>query len=336
MATWGWPCAWPRSLADGGYLLDGAPSGEAPFHRHLAQGALDGAARWIEAEDGVRLRAVSWGREARKGTVLLFTGRTEYAEKYGRLAGDLAALGYATLTVDWRGQGLSDRLRAERSLGHVGRFADYQRDVRALLAHGRALSLPEPWVLLSHSMGGCIALRSLKEGLDVRGAVFSAPMWGLQMTAALKPVAWSVTSVGRGFGLGHLLTPGQEAVSYLLRCDFADNTLTSDRTTFEWLRSQLAAEPELALGGPSLHWLNEALREMRRLMSGPAPRVPALGLVGTEELIVDPSRIRRRFADWPGARLVQVPAARHEVLMETPAIRSRVLSEIAAFLAQNV
>ena len=98
------------------------------------------------------------------------------------------------------------------------------------------------------------------------------------------------------------------------------------------MRGHLATEPALALGGPSLHWLNEALREMRRLMAAPAPRVPALAFLGSEETIVDPERIRRKFADWPGSRLVTLPTARHEVLMETPAIRSRVLDGIGEFL----
>ncbi len=319
-------------MPDGSPLIEGAA---APLHRHLAEGPADGAARWIRAADGVRLRAVSWGRDAGRGTVLLFAGRTEYAEKYGRVAADLRARGYAVLAVDWRGQGLSDRLRAERSLGHVGRWEDYQLDVEALVAHGRALGLPEPWFLLAHSMGGCIGLRSLKEGLPVRAAAFSAPMWGIRMTAALKPVAWSVSSASRVVALSHLLTPGQEAASYILRADLAGNPLTGDRETFDWMKAQVAAVPELALGGPSLHWLNEALREMRRLMAKPAPGVPALALVGSEEVIVDPGRIRRRLAGWAGARLVTLPSARHEVLMETPAIRSRAMAEIAGHFAAH-
>ena len=317
-------------MPDGALLL--GEQGPAPFFSHLAQGPEDGEADWIAARDGVRLRAVSWGRDAVRGTVLLFNGRTEYAEKYGRAASDLAARGYATLTVDWRGQGLSDRLRTERALGHVRSFADYQLDVAAVVAHGRALGLPEPWFLLAHSMGGTVGLRSLLESLPVRAAVFSAPMWGIQMTAALKPVAWSVSSMSRAFAFSHLLTPGQEAANYLLRCDFAENTLTGDRETFEWMRGHLATEPALALGGPSLHWLNEALREMRRLMAAPAPRVPALAFLGSEETIVDPERIRRKFADWPGSRLVTLPTARHELLMESPDIRSRVLDGIGEFL----
>ncbi|WP_210527897.1 alpha/beta fold hydrolase [Rubellimicrobium arenae] len=307
----------------------------APLHAVLAQGPRDGAARWILTGDGLRLRAVHWNRTGPRGTVLLFSGRTEYAEKYGRIAADLARLGFASLVVDWRGQGLSDRLRADRALGHVEHFSDYQRDVAAMVAHGREIGLPEPWFLLAHSMGGAIGLRSLLEGLPVRAAVFSAPMWGIQMTGALKPVAWSVSEVGRQLGLGHLLTPGQEPMCYITRCDFAGNTLTSDRETFEWIKGQVVAEPELGLGGPSLHWLNEALREMRRLMSARAPETPTLAFIGTDEIIVDPGRVHRRIATWPGARLVTIPTARHEVLMETPAIRARVLREIDAHFREN-
>ena len=73
-------------MPDGAFLLDGDL---APFHRTLAQGPEYGSAQWVTAEDGVRLRAVSWGRDAPRGTVLIFSGRTEYAEKYGRVAAEL-------------------------------------------------------------------------------------------------------------------------------------------------------------------------------------------------------------------------------------------------------
>jgi lysophospholipase len=68
-------------------LLDGTAT-EVPFHRHLAQGPGGRGVVAAHADD-VRLRAVAWGRERGEGTVLLFNGRTEYAEKYGRVAADL-------------------------------------------------------------------------------------------------------------------------------------------------------------------------------------------------------------------------------------------------------
>jgi lysophospholipase len=321
MATWGRPCGSPRPL------LDGLTEVRAPFHRRLAGGAAE--ARWLVLPDGVRLRAVHWRRGAPRGTVLIFTGRTEYAEKYGRVAGSLAARGYAVLTVDWRGQGLSDRLRGgDRSLGHVGRWSDYQRDVGALVAHGRELGLTDPRFLLAHSMGGAIGLRALIEGLPVKAAAFSAPMWGFQVGVALKPAAWPPVPLGRG--LTGLLAAPQEAEALPLGQGFAENLLTSDRETWDWLRSQVSEVPDLRIGMPTLTWLNEAVREMWRLMAGPVPELPVLGLMGTEELVVDPGRIRRRLGDWPGARLVTLEGARHEVLMERPEIRDRALEEVLA------
>ena len=56
-----------------------------------------------KTRDGVRLRAGLWHREAEAGTVLLFPGRTEYVEKYGRAARHFAARGLATMA--WTGAG---------------------------------------------------------------------------------------------------------------------------------------------------------------------------------------------------------------------------------------
>ncbi|NAZ35492.1 alpha/beta fold hydrolase [Rubellimicrobium sp. CFH 75288] len=310
---------------------DASPA--APFRADLAEGPPGACPALIAADDGVRLRAVHWSPPAPRGTVLLFSGRTEYCEKYGRVAADLWRAGWAVLTIDWRGQGLSARLRPGRALGHVGRFADYQRDVAALTGHARRLGLPEPWVLLAHSMGGAIGLRALMEGLPVRAAAFSAPMWGIRMRGAVRPFAWSLSATARRVGLGHVLAPGQAAASYVLVAPFEGNALTGDRDHWDYMRRQVEAEPDLALGGPSLHWLNEALLEMRALARCPSPAVPALGLVGSEEAVVEPRRIRARFARWEGGRLIEMEGARHEILMERPAIREPALAAILGLFA---
>jgi lysophospholipase len=90
----------------------------APFHADVADAPEGGVCRWLTTADGVRLRACFW-REGGRGTVLLFSGRTEYAEKYGPAARELAVRGFAMATIDWRGQGLSARLSGDATLGHV-------------------------------------------------------------------------------------------------------------------------------------------------------------------------------------------------------------------------
>lgn len=296
----------------------------APYHADVSQ-YDKGTCHWLLTVDGVRLRVGHWAVPNAKGTVLIFPGRTEYVEKYGRTAKDLNARGFAAVAIDWRGQGIADRLLDNRAVGHVDIFEDYQLDVQAMLAHVRKLKLPEPYFMLAHSMGGCIGLRSIYDGLPVKAAAFSAPMWGIKMSPALRPIAWGLSSVSRPLGFSGVFAPGQQAETYVLRATPEENTLTSDPSAFEILQSQLRAHPDLALGGPSLHWLNESLREMRALAQMPSPDLPCVTFLGTEESIVDPARIHDRMGRWPGGTLVMLQNGRHEVLMEQPSIRNQVL-----------
>lgn len=308
----------------------------APLYSDIAGGPSDGFARWLRTRDGLRLRIAVWGQDAPGGTVLLFCGRTEYAEKYGQAAIDFRARGLATVAVDWRGQGLADRLHADPMLGHVDSFTAYQHDVDAVMAAVRALGLPQPFFLLGHSMGGAIGLRALSRGLDVSAAVFTAPMWGIVMSPFLRPVAWALSAASRPLGLGLRFTPGTSGDGYVLKNGFYRNDLTSDAEMFDYMHWQLTARPELAISGPSLIWLNEALSEARALARLPAPACPTLTYLGTEERIVCPDAIRTRMDRWPGGRLELIEGARHEVMMERPSTRARVFDQAAAhFLAHT-
>ena len=133
-----------------------------------------------------RVRAAVWPGGAR-GAVFLCSGRTEYIEKYGRVIGELTARGFSVVTCDWRGQGLSDRALADPMKGHVGDFAEYQRDVEAVLASPEAAAVGPTRVMICHSMGGAIGLRALVDGrVAPEAVIFSAPMFGLTLSTALR------------------------------------------------------------------------------------------------------------------------------------------------------
>ncbi len=307
----------------------------APFSQATADGPPGGSAHWITAADGTRLRIAHWPSEARRGTVVMFPGRTEYVEKYGRTARDYITRGFNFVAIDWRGQGLADRLTEDRHVGHVGAFPDYQQDVAALWSAMEALGLPGPRFLIAHSMGGCIGLRAVMEGLDVHAVVFSAPMWGIQMSAALRPVAWTLSWGANRVGLGALYAPGTGPKHYIEEQPFDGNSLTRDPEMYAYMQAHLAEEPALGIGGPSFHWLHQALSECRALAARPAPDLPCLTFLGTEEKIVDPGRIRDRMAHWPGGTLRMVDGAEHEVLMEVPTIRHAITDETAAFFERH-
>lgn len=305
----------------------------APYFDAVAFGPESGAAFWAACDDGIRVRVGAWPLDGARGTVLIFPGRTEFVEKYGDCAARLAALGFAAMAVDWRGQGLADRLLPDRRVGHVTRFTDYQRDVQCLLEVARALNMPRPYHLLAHSMGGAIGLRAAMEGLDVASCAFTGPMWGIRLSRMMRPAAWLMSGASGLVGRGHLLPPSTTYESYVAVAPFEGNMLTSDPEIFDRMKRQIAEHPETALGGPSLTWLGGALRECRALSRRPSPRKPALCIVGALEQIVDIPAMQTRMADWPGGSLHLVPDARHEVLMERAEIRDDVYDRLDALFS---
>lgn len=307
----------------------------AEFYSDLAEGPEDGAAWWLTTKDNVRIRIGGWGAGAPNGTILLFPGRTEYIEKYGRSAQDFLGYGYATLAIDWRGQGLADRLVDDPQKGHVGVFPDYQNDVSSLIDHAETLGFKPPYYLVAHSMGGCIGYRALTEGLPVQAAVFTGPMWGIVMHPILKPLAPTIASVGKSLGFGSSFAPSTSKENYVQAQPFEGNTLTTDPCMYKYMQKHLQAKPQLGLGGPTLNWLDTALDEINFIMASDAPKIPTRCYIGTAEKIVDPVNIHKRMGNWPGAELIEVSLAEHEVLMETPEIRNRVTEEICYFFGKN-
>lgn len=306
----------------------------APFYADVADAPPGVECQWITASDGVRLRAAFW-RDGVRGTVLLFSGRSEYIEKYGPAAGDFRARGYAMATIDWRGQGLADRPLSDAMVGHVERFGDFQKDVAALLSLVRRENLPQPYYLVAHSMGGAIGLRALHEALPVKAVAFSAPMWGIRMHPALRPVAWVLSSVSRPLKQSHNYAPGTSPVTYVAEAPFADNVLTRDAAMYGFMQDQVRKHPDLALGGPSLHWLNEALWECLDLHRQPSPNYPCYTALGSLERVVDTRPIEDRMRRWPGGHLDRIAGAEHEVMMEGPDIRARFFDAACKLFGAN-
>ncbi len=320
-----------RDEAGRGAVLTGVEP--APYHAGVACGPPGERPVWIVAADGTRLRAVTWPRaEGARGTVVMLQGRTEYLEKYSDAARELGARGYATASVDFRGQGLSPRGAHGDRTGHVEAFGDFQLDVDALLALCAAQDMPRPWHLLAHSMGGLVGLRALSRLGAFRRAAFSAPMWGLMLPPHRRALGWAVSAGAAALGLGRRPAPGASRLADPAGAPFEGNLLTSDPAMFAWMKRQVASHPELALGGPSLGWVWTAFGEMHRLAREAAPDVPCLTFLGTEEAVVSPDAIHVRIGSWDGGRVEAIDGARHEVLMEGPAVRARVYDAIAAHL----
>lgn len=303
---------------------------QAPLFCDIAEAPDNGLAHWTHADDGTRLRIGHWKSAApENGTILVFPGRTEYIEKYGRTVTDLVKFGYSVLIIDWRGQGLSDRFTEDPMTGHVIRFSDYQKDASAMIKAAAELNLPKPWFMLGHSLGACIGLRALTEGLSVAACAFTSPMWSIRLPAVKRAAAWPLSWAAQSLGQGHVYAPGTNGTSYVLSTPFEDNRLTNDPDMYQYFVRQATTLTVHQIGGPSMGWLFQTLKETNALSKKPSPDVPCLALCGTHDELIETSVVQQRMTRWPSGRFEQIQDAKHDLLSEVAAIRQKTVAKVS-------
>ncbi len=278
----------------------------------------------------MRIRVAVWPGGS-EGTVMVLPGRTEFIEKYDHLASMLCTSGYTVVVNDWRGQGLSDRLVTDSSMGHVTDFKDYQTDLNTIVDFLKAQAVPEPLFQIAHSMGGCIGLRTLHEADHFKASIFSNPMWKI---AGSNWTARTTARFMNSMGWGSRYVFGAGPQNYLKRANPTANQLTTCPDTFRYLRNQINIKPELNVGGPSWRWVNGAFRESIDLMRRPPPQKLALVLTGNHDTVVDNDTIRQYCSGWALSKLVEINEAKHEVLMERAPLRDNALNMIVEYLDQ--
>jgi lysophospholipase len=289
----------------------------------------------LKTPDGVSLRYARWAPPpGRKGTVCLFQGRAEFIEKYFETVRDLRARGFAVATLDWRGQGLSERALSNPRKGYVRSFDDYGIDLETFIREVVLPDCPPPVFALAHSMGASVLLRAASQGHRwFDRMVLLAPM------IALPGVRRSLTTraavkVMRLLGLGASYVPGGDA-SVMMKRPFLGNLLTSDPVRYARNVAVLDAEPALATAWPTVGWTDAAFKVMREFADPGYPiriRQPMLiiaaghdGIVSTPA--IDEFAIRLRA----GSHLI-VPGARHELLQEQDRYRMQTLAAFDAFV----
>ncbi len=278
--------------------------------------------QWVAA-GRARLRVALFPASgAVRGSVVLSPGRTEPIEKYFEVVEELRGRGFTVLVHDWFGQGLSTRPLRDPLRGHALSWRRFLQDFRAVLdAFERRL--PRPWIAMGHSMGGGLTALALAEGeRRFAGAVLSAPMTGVltgeRRPAELRLVSKLMRLAGRG---GELPLPPVDP----LHETFDTTVLTHDRARWERTRAQVVACPDLVLGGPTWSWLSCALELSARLKrpgSAEGVPIPVAVVVAGEEKLVDNADSRALAGRLPRGRLVEVPGAYHELLMETDTLRA--------------
>ena len=295
---------------------------------------------YFTTPDKIRIRYATFPKTegAAKGTVCLVHGRTEYIEKYFETIADFQRRGFAVATFDWRGQGGSDRLIANRMLGYVRSFDEYWTDLRSFHANVLLPDCPGPYYLVGHSMGGLVSLLTATRDRMMFDRVFlSAPMIGLDR----QPMSFSGMALLADtlslLGMGQVPV-GRDADEVPSEKLFANNPLTSDLGRYMRMVETYRQHPEITIGEPTFRWAAAAMHAMARAAQDKFPlaiKVPVLMLAAARDNVVSTAWTEQLGLRMRTGRHTVIPAARHELFMETDAIRAQVFAAFDAFITEQ-
>jgi lysophospholipase len=288
----------------------------------------------VTTPDGVTLRFARWTPPpGRRGTVCVFPGRAEFIEKYFETVRDLQGRGFAVATLDWRGQGLSDRGLSDRGKGHVRDFYEYGVDLDTFMEQVVLPDCPPPIYALGHSMGGAILLRAAHDGRRwFDRTVLSAPMVGLGRVGLMR-MAGPLARLLRLIGRGSSYIPRGEAVTSTQ--GFIGNVLTSDPVRYTRNVAVVEYEPTLSLRSPTIAWADAAMRAMAQFANPNYPaslRQPILMVAAGRDEVVSTAAIERFASNLLAGSHLILAGSRHEILQEQDHYRQQFWAAFDAFV----
>jgi lysophospholipase len=295
--------------------------------------------RFAYGRDGKSLRIATVDPQpglTPRGVCVLLHGQTEFIEKYIEVIGELSARGFTVATMDWRGQGGSQRALDNPLKAHIGDFSQYDSDLQIFMDKVVHNLTDRPPIGLAHSMGAHILLRALHaRPKQFSAAVLSAPMLRAQTRGYSPRMARTLCLLANLAGRGTDWVPGMKSRDPL-RMGFADQLVTSDPGRFNRTQLLLREHPNLRLAGPTWGWLEAAYRSMDTVMSPGYAEVittPLLVFGAGRDRIVDTIATREFAARLPHGRYDEIGDAEHEILMENDGVRARFWAGFDAFTA---
>jgi len=289
---------------------------------------------FIATSDNQFIRYGIWysHKANKRGSVILLNGRREFMEKYAETIRELNQRGFDVYSLDWRGQGLSSRMLANRHKGFIKNYNNYLNDLNLFVSKIVQPDAANPLVILAHSMGGHIALRFIHEHPEIADkVVLVSPMIDILTWPLPGWLVRLITRVAIKAGLDHAYVIGSD--DYTVE-KFKGNRLTSDPERFRDENKAISENPDLALGGVTYGWLS-ATFESIDILSEPdfVKKISTPILIASAgcDRVVSIKAQKTICSLLPNCHFVEITGARHEILKETDAVRSIFWNEFDRF-----
>ena len=277
---------------------------------------------------GHKIRYVKIAASAPIANLFILPGLSEFAEKYAETAAFFSENGYNIIIIDWAYQGLSSRLAENRDKRHSdGYNADLADLDRLIHIHENGF----PNFILAHSMGGHIALRFLAQNKRIiQAASLSAPLLQIQ---AIKKHTTPLLHLLEGMRLfdKDYIWGGRNWHQDSRKGDGTD-IFSSDPKRDSLHIGWQVRNPKLQVGNPTFKWLFETVKSGKILKAWLHDiETPLLIFKAGREKLVSNKAIDEAATKLPECKLIDLPTAKHEILMETNDIRDEVLKKTINF-----
>jgi alpha-beta hydrolase superfamily lysophospholipase len=294
-------------------LAAAAPLSAAEQHYRQFYGFSDGLAQHSRVGQlqvgGYQIALQAWWPEQPRATLVLLHGYYDHSGLYRHVIEWALGMGFAVLSFDLPGHGLSSGTRAS-----IGDFAEYQTVLQGVLAEAAALQLPQPWHLCGQSTGGAILIDYLLTGApaaDIGETILLAPL--------VRPRAWAWSQLSYRV-MRHF-------VSEIPR-RFSVNS--SDADFIDFVHNHDPLQPRSL---PTA-WVGALSQWVPRIEAAPRSVRSPLIVQGEADMTVawrhNLEVLQDKFA---APSILRLPEARHHLANELPALRQRYFDFLSERLA---
>lgn len=283
---------------------------------------------YLNTFDGIKLRYGYWRSDNTngRGTVAVLGGRTEFVEKYHETIQDLLVRGFDVYCMDWRGQGLSERLLKDAQKGYVRSYEHYVSDLAWFLDKVVFKRHNRPLIVLAHSMGANILLHFLKQfPHSIDKAILMAPMVDIQTYPIPSSFVRQCSQFFVKLGLHKMNIPTLARNDNYHR-PFQANWLTHDQNRFHRVQQLIKQNSRLLVTSITFGWLAatyEAIDQLQQPGYLSSIHTPLLLVAAGRDRIVSNQAIRHTATQLSSCRLEIISGARHEILQECDTLRGQ-------------
>lgn len=248
---------------------------------------------------GYQIAVQAWWPELPRATLVLLHGYYDHVGLYRHVIEWALGMGFAVLSFDLPGHGLSSGVRAS-----IGDFAEYQVVLQAVLVAAAALELPQPWHLCGQSTGGAILIDYLLSGTpgpEIAETILLAPL--------VRPRAW-----------------GWSQFSYRIMKRFVGeiprrfSVNSSDAGFIDFVHHQDPLQPR----NLPTAWVGALSQWVPRIEAAPRSARSPLIIQGEADMTVawqhNLEVLQSKFA---APQILRLAEARHHLANEAPALRQR-------------